>query len=69
MQSIATPSGNNAMKFSAEISEAHAAARVKGLEAANVDNKAYTEVFQQHLLNSPWTQKIVFCLCSASIAV
>ena len=37
-QSTATPSGYNAMKFSAEVSEAHAAARVKGLEAAGADN-------------------------------
>ena len=39
-QNTATPSGNTVMKFSAEVSEAHAAARVKGPEAANVDNEA-----------------------------
>ena len=48
-QSTATPSGNNAMKFSAEVSGAHVAARVKGPEAANIDNKACIEAFQQLL--------------------
>ena len=41
------------MKFSAEISKAYAAARVEGPEAADVDNKAYIEAFQQLLSNSP----------------
>ena len=45
-QNTATPSANNAMKFSTEVSEAHAAARVKGPEAADVDNKACIEAFQ-----------------------
>ena len=54
------------MKFSAEVSEAHAAVRVKGPEAANVDDKTCIEVFQQLLLNVPRTQKITFPLCSAS---
>ena len=38
-QNTATPSENNAIKFSTEVSEAQAAARVKGPEAADVDNK------------------------------
>ena len=54
------------MKFGAEVSEAHAAARVKGPEAADIDNKVCTEAFQQLLSNPPWTQKIAFFLCSAS---
>ena len=68
-QNTATPSGNNAIKFSAEVSEAHAAARVKGPDAANIDNRACIEAFQQPLLNPPWTQKIVFSVCSASRVV
>ena len=40
--------------------------RVKGLEAADVDNKACKEAFQQLLLNSPWTQKIALTICSAN---
>ena len=63
-QNTATPSGNNAMKFSAEVSEAHAAARVKGPDAANNDNKAGIEAFQQPLLNPPWTQDHFFRLFS-----
>ena len=39
------------MKFSAEVSKVHAAARVKGPEAANVNNKACTEMFKQLLSN------------------
>ena len=39
-QSTTTPPENNAVKFGAEVSEAHAAARVKGPEAAGIDNKA-----------------------------
>ena len=50
-QNTATTSGNNAMKFSAEVSKVHAAARVKGPEAANVNNKACTEMFKQLLSN------------------
>ena len=54
------------MKFIAEVSVTHAAARVKGPEAADLDNKVCIEAFQQLLLNSPWTQKTAFSLCSAS---
>ena len=50
------------MKFSAEVSEAHAAARVKGPESVDVDNKACIEACQQRLSNSPWTEKIAFPL-------
>ena len=46
------------------ISDTHAA--LKGPEAADVDNKACIEAFQQLLSNSPRTQKITFSLCSAS---
>ena len=47
-QSTATPSGNNAMKFSAEVSEAHAAAEVKGPGAADGDNCSHLiEAFQR----------------------
>ena len=67
-QSTTTPSENNAVKFGAEVSEAHAAARVKGPEPANVDNKTCIEAFQQPPLNSSWTQ-ITFSLCSASRVV
>ena len=35
-----TLSGNNAMKFSTQVSEAHAAARVKGPDAADFDHEA-----------------------------
>ena len=35
-QNTANPSGNNALKFSAEVSKVHVAARVKGPEAADV---------------------------------
>ena len=48
-------SGNNAMKFSTQVSEAHAAARVKGPDAADFDHEACIEAFQQLLSNSPWT--------------
>ena len=40
------------MTFSAQISEWHAAASVKGPEAADVVNKACTEAFQHLLSNS-----------------
>ena len=59
-QNTAAQSRNNAMKFSAEVSEVHAAARVKGPEAAGIDNKACVEGFQQLLSNLPWTHKITF---------
>ena len=65
-QYTATPSGNNAMKFCAEVLEAYAAASVKGPEAANIDNTACIEAFQQLLSNLPWTQRIAFSLRSAS---
>ena len=52
------------MKFNAVVAEVHAAARVKGPEAANVDNKVCIEAFQQLLSNSPWTQKIAFSVFS-----
>ena len=64
-QNTATPSGNDAMKFSTEVSELHAAARVKGPEAAGIDNKVYIEAFKPFLSNLPWTQRIAFPLCSA----
>ena len=67
-ENTTTPSGNNPMKFSAKVSKAHAAARAKGPEAANIDNKVCIEVLQQLLSNLPWTQKIAFPLCSASRA-
>ena len=38
IQSTATPSGNKAMKFSAEVLEVHAAAKVKSPAAADIDN-------------------------------
>ena len=60
IQNAATPSGNYAMKFSAKVSDAHAAVRLKGPGAADDGNKACTETFQHLLSNSPWTQKIVF---------
>ena len=47
------------MEFSTQVSEAHAAARVKDPEAGDVDNRARIEAFQQLLSNSPWTLKIV----------
>ena len=50
-----TLSGNNAMKFSTQVSEAHAAARVNGPDAADFDHEACIEAFQQLLSNSPWT--------------
>ena len=53
------------MKFSAEVSEAHAATRIKGPEAANIDNKTCIGVFQQLLWNWPWTQKMAFSHWSA----
>ena len=56
-----TPSGNNAMKFSNQVSEAHAAARVKGPDAADFGRKACTEAFQQLLSNSPWTHIFKTC--------
>ena len=43
------------MKFSTQVSEAHAAARVKGPDAADFDHEACIEAFQQLLSNSPWT--------------
>ena len=58
----------SAKKFTAKVSEAHAAARVKGAEAANVENKVCIAAFQRLLSNLPWTQKIAFPLCSASRA-
>ena len=36
-QSTTTPPGHNAMKFSAEVSAAHVAAKVKGPEPAHID--------------------------------
>ena len=54
------------MKFSAKVSTVHSAPRVKGPEAADVDNKVCIAAFQQLLSNSPWMQKIIFPLCSAS---
>ena len=45
-QNTATPSGNNAVQFSTEVSKAHAAARFKGPEAADIDNKACIEALQ-----------------------
>ena len=64
-QNTATPSGNNTMKFSAEVLKTQAAVRAKGPEAADVDNKACIEA-SQFLSNWPWTQKITSSLCSAS---
>ena len=58
-----------AMKFSTEVSEAHAAARVKGSESADGDSKACIHAFQQLLSSSPWTQRVPFSLCSASRVV
>ena len=52
-QNTATPSGNNATKLNAEVSEVLATARVISPEAAEVDNKACIEAFQQLLFNSP----------------
>ena len=49
------------MKFSTQVSEAHAAARVKGPDAADFGRKACTEAFQQLLSNSPWT--LIFKTC------
>ena len=56
------------MKFSAEVSEALAAARLRGPEAANFDNTVCIKVFQHLLLNLPWTLKMAlhFSPCSAS---
>ena len=54
-------SGNNAMKFSNQVSEAHAAARVKGPDAADFDHEACIEAFQQLLPNSPWTPIFKTC--------
>ena len=65
-QSTTTPSEYNAMKFSAEVSEAPAAAEAKGPQAADVNNKACTAAFQQLLLNLPWTHKIPWSHCTAS---
>ena len=65
-QNTATPSGSNAMKFSTEVSEVHAATRIKSPEAADANNKVCIEAFQQLLSTSPGTQTIIFSLCSAS---
>ena len=62
-QNTTTASGSNAMIFNTGVSEAHAAARVKSLEAADVDNKACVEVFQHLLSNSPWTCDILKMCC------
>ena len=67
-QNTATQSGNIATKLNAVVSEVLATARVKGPEAAKVDNKACIEAFQQLLSNSLWTQKTAFSPCSASRA-
>ena len=68
-QNTATPSGNNAMKFSTEVSEAHAAARVKGPETVDVDNKARMEAVQQLLLNSLWTCDILRTFCRRGVRI
>ena len=51
------------MKFSTEVSDALAAARVEGPEAADADNKVYIAAFQQLLLNSPCTCDVLKIGC------
>ena len=46
-QNTATLSENNARKFSAEVSEVHAAARGAGPGAADIDSKACNAAFHQ----------------------
>ena len=67
-QSTATPSGYNAMKFSAEVSEAHAAARVKCPDAADVDNKLALRHFNNFFQTRPGLRRSLFPLCLASRA-
>ena len=50
-QCTATWSGNDAVKVGAEVSEAHAAAKVKGLEAAVVDNCSHWGI-RKHAANT-----------------
>ena len=47
----------------------HEATRVKGPEAADVDNKACTEAFQQLLSNLPWTRNILKMCCRRRVHI